>query len=98
MLAQRQNYEQLFIGAGLRLSALLIKNEHPAAAMQYIKKVLEQDRCTEAAYRILMQVYASQGDRSSIKRTFETCKQTLLAELGVEPGMQTAELFENLMR
>lgn len=98
VLAQRQNYEQMFIEAGVRLASLLVRNDHPSVALQYIKRVLEQDRCNEIAYRILMQVYASQGDRSSIKRTFETCKRTLLAELGVEPGMQTAELFENLMR
>ncbi len=42
VLAQRQNYEQLFIGAGLRLSALLIKNEHPATAMQLLKRFLNK--------------------------------------------------------
>jgi LuxR family maltose regulon positive regulatory protein len=98
VLAQRQNYEQMFVEAGLRLANLLIKNEHSSAAIQVIKKVLEQDHCNEAAYILLMQVYASQGDRSSIRRTFETCKQTLLVELGVEPGLQTSGMFDDLMR
>jgi|GEM_PF-5482184 len=98
VLAQRQNYEQMFVEAGLRLANLLIKNEHSSAAIQVIKKVLEQDHCNEAAYILLMQIYASQGDRSSIRRTFETCKQTLLAELGVEPGLQTSGMFDDLMR
>jgi len=95
---QRQAYEQQFIDAGLQLANLLLQQGFPASALQFSKRVVEQDSCNEAAYRLTMQAYAAQGDRSSIKRTYDFCKQTLTNELGVEPGDVTRDLFDSLMR
>jgi DNA-binding SARP family transcriptional activator len=98
VFTQRQAYEQQFIDAGLQLATLLLQQGLPGAALQYAKRIIEQDSCNEAAYRLTMQVYAAQGDRSSVKRTFDFCKQTLNNELGVEPGDVTRDLFDSLMR
>jgi ATP/maltotriose-dependent transcriptional regulator MalT/two-component SAPR family response regulator len=98
VFSQRQAYEQQFIDAGLLLANLLLQQGYPGTALQYTKRVVEQDSCNEAAYRINMQAFAAQGDRSSIKRTYEFCRQTLMNELGVEPGDITRDLFESLMR
>jgi DNA-binding SARP family transcriptional activator len=98
VLAQRQSFEQQFIDAGLKLANLLVKQGHHTSTLQVTKRILEQDTCNEAAVYIEMQVYAATGDRSSIKRVFEICRQTLLTELGVEPGETTRSLYESLMR
>jgi len=44
-----------------------------------------------------MLTYAAMEDRAAIKRTFETCRQTLLADLAVEPSETTRNLFDTLM-
>ena len=98
VFSQRQTYEQQFIDAGLQLANLLLQQGYPGIAVQYTKRVIEQDSCNEAAYRINMQAFAAQGDRSSVKRAYEFCRRTLMNELGVEPGDITRDLFESLMR
>lgn len=98
VLAQRQSFEQQFINAGLKLANLLVKQGHNTSTLQVTKRILEQDTCNEAAVCLEMQVYAAMGDRSSIKRVFEACKQTLFTELGLEPGETTRFLYESLMR
>jgi two-component SAPR family response regulator len=57
----------MFIDNGLVLANLLMQQGHQSTAIQYAKRVLDQDPCNEAAYRLLMVVYSSMEDRASIK-------------------------------
>jgi ATP/maltotriose-dependent transcriptional regulator MalT/DNA-binding SARP family transcriptional activator len=97
VLAQRQQYEEQFIEAALKLANLTLQQGNSQSVLLITKRILEQDPCNEAAYRINMQAYSTLGDRSSVKRAFDMCKQTLLSELGVEPSEATGHLFEVLM-
>jgi LuxR family transcriptional regulator, maltose regulon positive regulatory protein len=94
---KRELYHQQFIDAALKLANLLLQQEHYNSTLTFTKRVLEQDSCNEAAYRINMLTYAGMGDRSSVKRTFETCKEKLSIELGVAPSEATTNLFSTLM-
>lgn len=98
IIAQREQYQQLFIENGLILANLLMQQGHHSTAIQYSKRILDQDPCNEAAYRLLMVIYASMEDRASVKRQYELCRQTLMNELGVEPTDTTRNLFDTLMR
>ncbi len=75
----------------------MLQQGNPQSVLVYTKRILEQDPCNEAAYRINMQAYSTLGDRSSVKRAYEMCKHTLLNELGVEPSETTEQLLNALM-
>ncbi len=98
IISQREQYQQMFIDNGLVLANLLMQQGHHNSAIQYSKRVLDQDPCNEAAYRLLMVIYASMEDRASLKRQYELCRQTLMNELGVDPTETTRNLYETLMR
>lgn len=98
IIAPREQYQQLYIENGLILANLLMQQGHHSSAIQYSKKILDQDPCNEAAYRLLMVIYASMEDRASVKRQYDLCRQTLMNELGVEPTDTTRNLFDTLMR
>lgn len=98
IIIQREQYQQMFIENGLVLANLLMQQGHHNSAIQYSKRVLDQDPCNEAAYRLLMVIYASMEDRASLRRQYELCRQTLMNELGVDPTETTRNLYETLMR
>ena len=97
VLSPREQFQRQFVAAALKLANLLMQQGHYNSAIQFSKRVLDQDVCNEAAYRLTMLTYAAMGDRAAIKKSFETCRQILLTELGVEPSETTRSLLETLM-
>lgn len=59
-------------------------------------RVLEVDPNEEAAYRVLMRVYAADGQRQQIHEIFERCERQLWADLKVRPDEQTLQLVKAL--
>lgn len=59
--------------------------------------VLAENRCDEAAYRLLMQAYAMQGCRSEAIRQYQRCEQVLHEELGVAPMPETIQVFQDIL-
>ena len=66
-------------------------------AIHWANLVLVENRCDEAAYRLLMQVYAAQGRRSEAIRQYQRCEQELQEELGIAPMSETTQLFHALL-
>ncbi|MCZ6840837.1 MAG: BTAD domain-containing putative transcriptional regulator [Alphaproteobacteria bacterium] len=59
-------------------------------------RLLTLDPLREAAHRILMRAYAAQGRQASALKQFETCRDILRRELGVEPEPETVALYHEL--
>jgi DNA-binding SARP family transcriptional activator len=59
--------------------------------------LLDENRCDEAAYRLLMRAYAAEGRRGDAVRLFRQCQQALAVELGVEPMPETTALFNAIL-
>lgn len=59
-------------------------------------RMLEIDNTQELPYRVLMKIYAQQGERVLAVRTFEKCKRILRTELGVEPDQATLDVARSL--
>ncbi|MHC1740485.1 MAG: tetratricopeptide repeat protein [Anaerolineaceae bacterium] len=97
VFSQREQFQRQFIDGALKLANLLMQQAHSNSAILYCKRVLDQDNCNEAAYRLMMLTYAGMEDRAAIKRTYELCCQTLQNELGVEPSENTRNLFDTLL-
>jgi len=59
-------------------------------------RLLTLDPLREAAHRILMRAYAAQGRQASALKQFETCRDILRSELGVEPEPETVALYRDI--
>ena len=97
VFSQREQFQRQFIAGALKLANLFMQQGHYNSAIQYSKRVLDQDGCNEAAYRLMMLTYAAMEDRAAIKRTYDTCKQRLITELALEPSETTRNLLDTLM-
>jgi predicted ATPase len=57
---------------------------------------LELDPWREQAHRQLMRVLMLEGQRQAALAQYETCRRVLADELGVEPSVETRELYEKI--
>ena len=65
-------------------------------AMDYYQRALEIDPLTEFFYQRLMEGYQLQGRMAEATRTYQRCKNTLKALLGVNPSQATQTLFDKI--
>lgn len=59
-------------------------------------RILDVNPNEEAAYRVLMRVYAADGQRRQIHEIFERCQRQLWADLKARPDEKTLELVRAL--
>ena len=69
----------------------------PGAAADVARRLVELDPLNEVAHRQLMVAYARAGRRGHALRQFLACRRALVAELGVEPGEETAALQRRVL-
>ncbi len=78
----------------------LIDSDHtlglPAYREQLALQLLETDPSQELAYRVLMEYYCEAWDRVRARDVYRLCKETLLADYGVEPELSTTQLAASL--
>ncbi len=94
---ERERLREEFTAALGHLIVLLDDARDYAAAIQHAQTLLRHDPIHEATYRRLMRLYALQGDRPSALRTYHTCTTVLERELGVKPGGETLQLYQDLL-
>ncbi len=73
-----------------------IEEENYAEGIQDARRLLMLDPWLESAHRNLMWMLARTGDRSGALAQYETCRQVLAQELGVEPVRETTALYEQI--
>jgi DNA-binding SARP family transcriptional activator len=94
--ARREQMRQRFFDAARRLLELEPLPQHDDAQWRLAEKILEIDQTEEVAYRIMMRICVTRGERGFGLRIFDRCKRILETELGVGPEHQTAELAAQL--
>jgi predicted ATPase len=67
-----------------------------AEAERAIRRQLEYNPLSEAAYRKLMRVLARADQRSAALDVYETCRRVLGTELGLAPAVETVTLAEQI--
>ncbi|MFN8372926.1 MAG: BTAD domain-containing putative transcriptional regulator [Anaerolineae bacterium] len=67
---------------------------HLDAAMKYARRWLEIDSLSEAAHRLLMRLYAQNGQRAEALRQYQECVRMLDEELATPPEDETNRLYE----
>jgi tetratricopeptide (TPR) repeat protein len=63
-------------------------------AIAYARRWVELDPLQEGAHRALIRLHARKGDRAAAARQYRQCVALLERELGVTPGAETTEAFE----
>jgi ATP/maltotriose-dependent transcriptional regulator MalT/DNA-binding SARP family transcriptional activator len=96
--AERQRLRHLYLVTAERLARHLIRDERWDQVVGVCHAILARDNCWEAAYRLLMQAYAAQGNRPQVQGIYQRCVATLREELDVEPSPTTRTLFERLVQ
>lgn len=73
------------------------RGEHELA-LRYATRQLEMEPWREEAHRQVMYILAARGERSAALKQYETCRSLLQEELGIEPSLETAELYHRLLK
>ncbi len=76
-----------------RLSDHQLETHLIGAAIDTVNRWLILDRLNESAYRRLMRLHFLNNDRSSALQTYETCRDLLAQDLGVEPSSETEQVL-----
>ena len=59
-------------------------------------RLIALDPLREASYRVLMRVFAAQGQPEQALRQYQACRDTLRRELDVEPSGETTSLYREI--
>jgi WD40 repeat protein/DNA-binding SARP family transcriptional activator len=65
-------------------------------ACEYARRQVGLEPWDEEVHRHVMRLLALDGQRGAALLQYETCRQSLAEELGVEPADETTRLFENI--
>lgn len=98
VLVQQARFKALALQAFHTLASHFIEqDEHGRAkAIDYTTRLLHLEPWREEAHRQLMHLLTLNGQRGAALAQYETCCQILTGELGVEPGVETVALYEQI--
>ncbi|MBV7338816.1 bacterial transcriptional activator domain-containing protein, partial [Chloroflexi bacterium TSY] len=93
---QREQFREQMLTALWRLATHYQSRAESdyAAGIHYCTRLLELDAWNEEAHRLKMIMLASSGQRSAALAQYESCRQVLLEEFGVEPTPDTQTVYE----
>jgi DNA-binding SARP family transcriptional activator len=97
-VAPRARYEEMFLTLLGRLAEHYVEQQRYADGASCCRQILARDSFREDAYRQLMRCYSRMGRRNQALREFQSCKEVLRRELGVEPMHETVELYDRIVR
>lgn len=93
---EKERLHLLYITAAEKLAGLLLDQGETAECISLSLRIVDKDKCWEAAYRLLMRCYHQQNNRTMIFRVYKQCQDNLKSELGVYPAAETIKLFKIL--
>ncbi len=96
LLNEREYLRELMLRALETLVTYSVDHNLDEAGIDYAHRLLALDLWREAAHRQLMLLLARTGQRSAALAQYETCRQILAEEFGVEPTAETTSLYERL--
>ena len=94
--AQRTSLHECAIDALMTLLRRHLEAGNADEGVRVGRKMLSLDPLRETAHRALMRLYAEMGDRALALKQYQSCREILNAELGVQPETRTRELHEEI--
>jgi DNA-binding SARP family transcriptional activator len=98
LLKQREELQQSFVNALLRLGALLEDNRQYQEAIQVMNRLIRSDPLNELAYQRSMRMHALNNDRAGALKVYHACSNALKQELDVEPSQETQTYYKQILR
>ena len=92
----RAECRDLAISVLERASASLVQTGSLDLAISRARESLSLDPLSENSHRLLMRLYTEKGERSKSLAQFQSCRQILQHELGVEPSAETRKLADRI--
>jgi DNA-binding SARP family transcriptional activator len=96
-IVRREGLKDQYLFVLQRLAEAAMEARDYEICMLFAQRLLEQDRCRESTYRMLMLCHAQVGQRGRVRSWYELCVQTLRAELGVGPEEATSATYHELL-
>jgi DNA-binding SARP family transcriptional activator/predicted ATPase/Tfp pilus assembly protein PilF len=96
LLQQREQLYQRQLAALEQLALAYEKQGAFEAAYRHAMWQIEIEPWREKAHRQVMRLLANNGQRSQALAHYESCRQILADELGVEPEAETRELWQQI--
>jgi DNA-binding SARP family transcriptional activator len=93
---QQERYHRYALWALETLATHFLSVGDYIRAQEYGQRQIALEPWREEAHQQLMQALALDGQRSAALAQYETCKQLLAEELGVEPTPETEMLYEGI--
>jgi len=94
----RERLKHKYSGALERLIALFEQARDYPAAIRHAESLLSQDPFQETVYQAIMRLHGLNGGRAEALRAYERCATVLHRELGVEPGIATRRIRDQISR
>src|SRR5512136_331791 len=95
-LARRETLHQRALDALTDLANYYEQHGDLGATRHCALRQLELDPWREQAHRQMMRVFALEGQYGAAIAQYETCRRVLAEGLGVEPSIETRELYEQV--
>lgn len=93
LLVQRERLHVQAMEALYELAEAYLRRQDYACAGRYARRQLALEPWREEAHQQLLRALALDGQRSAALAHYETCRQILAEELGVEPARETQRLY-----
>jgi hypothetical protein len=93
-LAQREWLRREFSGVLRRLSHYYAEQNAFEPALAYAQRWVALDPLHESAQRMLIRIYAANGQRTEALRQYQICAHLLYTELATPPENETTQLYE----
>ena len=98
LLSERERLRALALHALARLLAHHESAGHTEPAIMTAMRILALDAANETAHRELMRLFDRQGRRAEALRQYRLCLDALQRDLGVEPQLETRQLYQRIVR
>lgn len=93
----RERLSQAYLNTLISLADLYQRQTSFEEALLMCQRAIDYDPTFESAYYISMQIYDRLGDRSAVKRTYQSCSDALQQLLALPPSKQTKDLYHKLV-
>jgi DNA-binding SARP family transcriptional activator len=96
LLIERRHLASLACAVFERGAEHLLRKGEADAAIALAHRLVLLDPLRESSHRLLMKIYAQQGQRAAAIRQYQSCRESLARELQVEPGPATQRLLAEI--
>jgi len=93
---QRERFRMQAVEGHRSLAVFGLHHRQYRRGQQHVQSLLNLDPLSEAGHRTAMLLYARQGEMALGLAQYQTCRDLLQTELGVDPSFETTDLYYRL--